>query len=145
MRRTIGLAKVKDEFYYLEEMSGNKKNNSQLSFICSSSNRSPNKFEILLHHFRLGHPSFILLKSMFPLIFKKEDVSSFHCDTCEIVKNHRLSFPLSNTRFTRPFSLIHIDIWRPCRVSNIFGEKWFATFIDDCARTTWLFLTKEKS
>eukprot|EP00257_Ricinus_communis_P026517 XP_025013931.1 uncharacterized protein LOC112535551 [Ricinus communis] len=34
--RTIGLAKVKDGLYYLEEMSGNKKNKNQLSLICSS-------------------------------------------------------------------------------------------------------------
>ena len=139
--RTIGLAKVNDGLYYLEEMSGNKKNKNQLSLTCSSNNKS----EIWLHHFRLGHPSFILLKSMFPSLFKNEDVSSFHCDTCEIAKHHRLSFPLSNTRSTRPFSLIHTDIWGPCRISSISGAKWFVTFIDDCTRTTWLFLMKEKS
>ncbi|XP_071905634.1 uncharacterized protein [Coffea arabica] len=70
--RTIGLAKVNDGLYYLEEMSGNKKNKNQLSLTCSSNNKS----EIWLHHFRLGHPSFMLLKSMFPSLFKNEDGES---------------------------------------------------------------------
>ncbi|CAA7405798.1 unnamed protein product [Spirodela intermedia] len=44
-----------------------------------------------------------------------------------------------------PFFLIHSDIWGPCPINNIRGNKWFATFIDDCTRCMWVFLLKQKS
>ena len=104
----------------------------------------PNNVEIWLHHLQLGHPPFSLLKTMFPSFFRNVNVTNFHCDTYELAKHHRDSFPLSNSR-SKPFSLIHTDIWGPSRISNISGARWFVSFIDDCTRTTWLFLMKEKS
>ena len=46
---------------------------------------------------------------------------------------------------SKPFSLIHSDIWGPSRVRNISGTRWFITFIDDHTRNTWIYLLKEKS
>ena len=82
---------------------------------------------------------------MFPSLFKNVNVTDFHCNTCELAKHYRVSFPLSNSRSSKPFSLIHTDIWGPSRIPNISGARWFVSFIDDCTRTTWLFLMKEKS
>lgn len=98
--------------------------------------------QIWLHHFRLGHPPFSLLKTMFPSIFKDVAVENLHCEVCELAKNHRVSFPLNNNRVSTPFSLIHTNVWGPSRTANFRGAKWFVSFIDDCTRTTWLYLMK---
>ena len=76
-----------------------------------SNNFSFNKDDIWLQHFRLAHPPFSFLKDTFPLLLKNVDVSNLHCDICEFAKHHRVSFPLSNTRTSSPFSLIHSDIF----------------------------------
>lgn len=89
--------------------------------------------------FHLGHPAIHLLvhlKTCFPLLFKSVDVDSLHCDVCESAKHHWVSFPLSNTRLSTPFVLVHSDIWAPYKVPNILGATWFVSFIDDCTRIT---------
>ena len=91
----------------------------------------------------LRHSPFSLLKDMFPLQFNNVDVNNLHCDICEFAKHHHVSFPLSNTRSSYPFSLIHSDIWGPSKIPNILGVEWFVSFID-CTRVTWAFLLKQK-
>ena len=46
---------------------------------------------------------------------------------------------------SKPFSLVHSDIWGPSRVKTASGSRWFITFIDDHTRITWIYLLKEKS
>ena len=115
-------------------------NNLSVSFLSHS-----NKDIIWLHHLRLGHPSFRVLKVMFPSLFKGLDIADFHCDICEFAKHTRVSFPISNKRSSHPFHLIHSDIWGPSTVPNVTGARWFVSLIDDCTRVTWLFLLKHKS
>nr|KYP72091.1 Retrovirus-related Pol polyprotein from transposon TNT 1-94 [Cajanus cajan] len=100
--------------------------------------------QIWLHHKRLGHLSFNLMKSLFSHLFTRESVESFNCDICQLSKHHRASYPISNRKSTSPFDLIHSDIWRPV-VESISGAKWFFTFIDDCTCVTWTYLMKNKS
>ena len=90
----IGHVKEKNELYYLDTSSGNVGNGNQLPLSFLSKSFSSNKEQIWLYHFRLGHPSFNVLKVMFPLLFKNIDVDTFHCDVCEFAK-HCVSFPLS--------------------------------------------------
>jgi len=104
-----------------------------------------NKEKVWLYHRRLGHPSFYVIKRMFPSLFKDLIVESFHCDDCEIAKHKRTSFPISHKRCQTPFSLIHSDIWGPSPIPNISGARWFVSFIDDCTRVTWIYLLKQKS
>lgn len=99
---------------------------------------SSNKDTIWLYHLRLGHPSFRVLRFMLPHLFQGLDISEFHCDICELTKRTRVSFPISNKRRSRPFNLIHNDIWGPSTLRNIFGACWFVSLIDDCTRVTWL-------
>ena len=82
---------------------------------------------------------------MFLGLFKGFDLGQFHYDVCEPAKHKHVSFPISNTRASMPFTLIHSDVWGPSTVHNIFGARWFVSFIDNCTRVSWVFLLKQKS
>ena len=82
---------------------------------------------------------------MFPYLFQGSDISKFHCETYELAKHTRISFPISNKRSSHPFHLIHSDIWGPSTITNVYGARWFVSLIDDCTRVTWIFLLKLKS
>ena len=71
-RRRIGLAKEMNGLYHLE-LSHKTSNNLSLSFLSSSK-----KITIWLYHLRLGHPSFMVLKVIFPYLFQGSDISKFH-------------------------------------------------------------------
>lgn len=72
-------------------------------------------------------------------------VGIFHCDVCEFAKHHCVTFPSNNKRYLSPSSLIHYDIWGLSKFPIVLGAKWFVSFIDDCTRATWIFLSKHKS
>ena len=138
-KRRIGLAKERNGLYHLE-LSQKTSNNLSLSFLNSS-----NKDIIWLYHLHLGHPSFRVLKVMFPYLFQGPDISEFHCETCELAKHTHVSFPISNKRSSHPFHLIHSDIWGPSTIPNVYEANWFVSLIDDYTRVTWIFLLKQKS
>ncbi|KAF7827283.1 coatomer subunit alpha-2-like [Senna tora] len=71
-------------------------------------------------------------------------IEDFHCEVCELAKDKRVSFPVSNSRTSVPFALIYSDIWGPSTVSNISRARWFVSFIDDYTRVTWIYLLKQK-
>ena len=66
---------------------------------------------------------------MFLSLFKRFGLKSIHCNDCELFKHKHASFPISNIKSLNFFSLIHNDIWGPI-VPNIYGVKWFVSFID---------------
>jgi len=88
----------------------------------------------------LGHPSFFVLKSVFPSLFTKEFVKSFKCHVCQFAKHHRVTYPSNYTKSVHPFDLVHFNVWELVSRSSIYGVKWFVTFIVDCTRITWIFL-----
>jgi len=143
--RTIGNAREWNGLYYFDNQnlirSFNISNNN--SFLSESI--KTNKEKVFLYHCRLGHPSFRVMKQLFPSLFKNLDVESLCCGVCELAKHKRVSFPVSNNISTSPFYLIHTDVWGPSNVANISGSRWFVTFIDDCSRVTWVYLLKQKS
>nr|KYP51612.1 Retrovirus-related Pol polyprotein from transposon TNT 1-94 [Cajanus cajan] len=49
-----------------------------------------NREQVLLHHCCLGHPSFRVIKLLFPSLFNKLDVESLHCEVCELAKHPKL-------------------------------------------------------
>lgn len=138
--KTIGNAKECAGLYLLKvEKSEELKTHSYaVATVPSSEN------DVMLWHYRLGHPNFMYLEKIFPSLFNKNQ-KNFQCETCQLSKHTRSHYPPQPYKPSQPFSLIHSDVWGPSRVHNITGSRWFVTFIDDHTRVTWVFLMKEKS
>jgi len=48
-----------------------------------------------------------------------------------ILANHcRISHPSHTHAPSKPFNLVHSDIWGPALVPTLIGTRWFITFID---------------
>jgi transposase InsO family protein len=62
-----------------------------------------------------------------------------------LAKSHRTSYPVSLTKRTKPFELIHSDVWEPAPITTQSGIRWFIMFVDDCTRMTWLYTMQHKS
>ena len=104
-----------------------------------------NKDEVMLWHYRLGHPNFVYLENLFPHLFINKSPSSYYCEICQLSKHTRNFYPSIPYKPSHPFSMIHNDVWGPTRVKNITGSQCFVSFIDGHTRTTWIFLMKEIS
>ena len=73
-------------------------------------------------------------------------MSSLSCESCQLGKHIRSSFPSSvSQRASCPFALVHSNIWGPSRIKCNLGFQYFVTFIDDYSRCTWVFLMKNSS
>ncbi|CAN1225016.1 Retrovirus-related Pol polyprotein from transposon RE2 [Linum perenne] len=138
--RVIGKGRLREGLYYLDmEDSCNKKGQSMA---CTSSTSVYG--EIMSLHSRFGHPSFLYLKHLFPSLFKGIKLSDFSCDACHYAKDHRTVFSTRGYSPSKPFYLIHSEVWGPSKVSTLSGKKWFITFIDDHTRMCWLYLFTHK-
>lgn len=147
--KTIGSAKLCSGIYLL-----NTKNTSGRQEKCDSPQcQSINKLEsphnkdsaIMMWHYRLGHPNFSYLKKLFPSLFINKNLQSFKCDICQFSKHTRSVYSPTPYKPSKPFSLIHGDIWGPNRIPNVTGARWFLLLIDDHTRLSWTYLMKEKS
>ena len=94
----------------------------------------------MVWHLRLGHPSFLYVKHLFRSLFKNLDCNYLHCETCHLSKSHRNSYKSKIYHASKPFYLIHSDVWGPSKINTTSGKKWFVTFIDDYTRLCWVFL-----
>ena len=85
-------------------------------------------------HYRLGHPSFSLLKKLYPLL---SSLSSLNRESCQYAKLHRVHLsPKVNKRASTPFELVHSNVWGPYPVMSPSGFKYFVTFVDDFSHIT---------
>ena len=114
----IGHVRERYSLYYLKESSGHDRTAkfAPLSFLIESS--KSRKEKIWLQHLRFSHPSFSVLRLMFPSLFKGLVGEDFHCDICEFAKHKRGSFLVNMKMNSSPFALIHSDTWGPSPISN---------------------------
>jgi len=111
--------------------------------LMSESSITNTKKKDQLYHCCVGHPSFRVIKLLFPSLFKNWNLHTSLWG--ELAKHKRVPFPsVSNKISNSLFYLVHTDVWGPSNVSNTLGAKWFITFVDDCTRITWLFILKHK-
>ena len=99
----------------------------------------------MLWHSRLGHPNFYYLRYLLPDLIKNKDPTFFQCEICELAKHHRSTFSIQPYQLSKPFLLLHTNVWGPSRISTQSRKKWFVTFIDDYTRVCSVYLLKEKS
>ena len=69
------------------------------------------EYQIWMWHRRLGHSSLSYLKRLFPS-FKDFDFV-LDCEACVLAKSHKHSYSPSSTHVSKPFTLIHSDVWGP--------------------------------
>ena len=102
-----------------------------------------------LWHRRFGHYHFSGLN----FLSRKEYVSGLPvvnipdgvCETCEIGKKHRDSFPVGKSwRAKKLLEIVHSDLCM-VEIPTHGGSRYFITFIDDFSRKAWIFFLKQKS
>ena len=94
-------------------------------------------------HCRLGHPSFSLLKKVYPQF---SSLSSLNYKSCQYAKLHHVHLsPKVNNQASNPVELVHSDVWGLCPVVSPTGFRSFVTLVDDYSRTTLLYLMKNRS
>ena len=49
------------------------------------------------------------------------------------------------SRSSKPFDLIHSDVWGPAPTFHTHGLSYFITFVDDCTRMCWVYFLKHKT
>nr|KYP65704.1 Retrovirus-related Pol polyprotein from transposon TNT 1-94 [Cajanus cajan] len=143
-KKMIGFAEVKNHLYILQRPSKDNsisacKSNSVLNAQLKATTSS---FD--LWHYRLGHPSHVVLqivKSHFPYVTYNKNIT---CDYCYFGKQARLPFPTSTSKSLSFFDLVHMDIWGPLAIPTIHGHKYFLTIVDDYSRHTWIYFMKSK-
>jgi hypothetical protein len=70
-----------------------------------------------LWHYRLGHPSFEIVKKVVSsnnLPFLVESNKGSVCDACQQAKSHQLPYPVSTSASSKPLELIFSDVWGSC-------------------------------
>ena len=93
-RRTIGIGHESQGLYHLSS--------TPSSTVCTSTN------DPLLVHRRLDHPNF---SKLWKMVSRFSSLSSLECDSCQLRKHTRVSFPKSlESRTKSPFELVHTDV-----------------------------------
>jgi hypothetical protein len=138
------LGKQRNGLYYLVALATEK----SLTNLSSSTNRPVCNLTISstdLCHSRLGHVSPSRLSFIAKNFLNFSIESKNACHTCPLAKQSRLPFGTSTISSTKPFDIIHCDIWGCYRHSSISDANYFLTIVDDYTRFTWIFLMRHKT
>lgn len=66
------------------------------------------------------------------------------CHVWPLSRQTKLHFPVSHSKSSVVFVLLHVDVWGPYKVPTIEGKRFFVTIVDEYSRLTWLFLINTK-
>ncbi|KAL6565862.1 hypothetical protein OROHE_004917 [Orobanche hederae] len=133
MRELIGMGSKRDGLYYFKEESliNTVKVDKEIS-------------DLVMWHNRMGHPSEKVVKLLAPVRNCRGSLNKA-CEVCFRAKNPRDSFPLSDSKSSRIFELVHVDLWGPYRHKSSCGARYFLTIVDDFSRAVWVYLLVDKT
>ncbi|KAL2228641.1 UNVERIFIED_CONTAM: Retrovirus-related Pol polyprotein from transposon RE2 [Sesamum indicum] len=97
-----------------------------------------------LWHNRLGHAPIKTIQKISSIDCNYDSTNTL-CDICHRAKQARIPFPHSVSHATKPFALVHMDLWGPYSTSNLCGGSYVLTLLDDHSRCLWTFIIKQKS
>ena len=140
--RVKGIGKEEGSLYIF-------RNDSSMKDRCEAQNPQRMVAEVSLQdcelwHRRLGHPSNQVLHGLNLLHDKYTDLLT-SCSVCPLAKQTRSSFPISVSKTSKCFELVHMDLWGPYKVRTFDKKYYFLTVVDDYSRYTWLHLLQLKS
>lgn len=123
------------DLYYVPSHLNKEK--SESTFIIESSS---------LWHNRLGHTNNESLQSLISsnsLSCNKDRLPSC-CNACQLGKHLKLPFYKSNSHVSKPFELIHSDVWTS-PVMSLSGIRYYVLFLDDYSHFVWVYPIRRKS
>ena len=110
------------------------------------SNRHTTASEAVWHS-RLAHSNPRILqqlRSNKDININKNRTSSI-CEPCQMGKSSSLQFFNSESFVSGPLERVHCDLWGPSPVLSNQGFRFYAIFVDEYTRFSWLFPLKQKS
>jgi histone deacetylase 1/2 len=119
---------------------------NSLAYDCNSKTSNAALDVVQIWHNKLGHPCDSVLQKVLTSInipFGSKHTS--FCNACKLRKLHQSSFPSSSVKTTKPFEIVHSDVWGPSPQSSFEGFNYYLHFVDDFTRFTWIFPLKHKS
>lgn len=99
-------------------------------------------------HQRLGHPHsrvLSLLKEKKVIDITRWITQPNICVSCQMGKSCKLPFNKTNKISQFPLEKIHCDLWGPAPLLSNQRFRFYAIFVDDHSRFTWLYPLKRKS
>jgi len=143
--RRIGLAEEMDGLYYLKAKKETQKL-AKISSIYVSNNKSSSTVPPgILWHLRLGHLSHDRMQCMNKMYSYISVSTRVACDVCQMSRQKKLPFNLSQNNAHNMFDLVHVDIWGPLSTDSIHGFRYFLTILDDYSILVWVVMMKSKS
>ncbi|XP_078435034.1 uncharacterized protein LOC144706034 [Wolffia australiana] len=93
-------------------------------------------------HRRLGHPGITKLRQALPWL----TLSPFDCESCQLGKHFRSTYSRRDSiPCTKPFDLVHCDVWGPSCVSSPSHFRYYIVFVDDFSRLSWVYLLHDRT
>ena len=117
-KTTIGVGNRRGDLYYLVALASTTSDDrpSSSHLLTTSTN---------LWHRRLGHLSPARFQFLASTSLNCSFDSRHVCDICPLAKQTRQPFGLSSISTSRPFSLLHCDIWGPNKHPFLTGAYYF--------------------
>ena len=99
-------------------------------------------------HQRLGHPhakglSFLKDKNLIDVSVWVSKPSI--CVSCQMGKSCKIPFNKANKISMFPLEKIHCDLWGPAPIASNQSFRYYAIFVDDFSRFTWLYPLRKKA
>ena len=98
-------------------------------------------------HRRLAHVHYRALPLASKVVEDLPKIQAKHdgvCKGCAKGKNTKKTFPSSKSKEKGILEIIHSDVCGPMSSSSLSGYVYYASFIDDFYRNTWIYFMKNK-